>query len=128
MIGLELTPVKRPIFVDSLPGGVVQLESIWSFLSTVIDICLQDLVVTFATGELIYLTPFERAEKVLVGLILSIPAFQTFYESIEHLEAMTHLTGHLIPGVSPCSFMSMSDILGDPPASYVLRVITQYVS
>lgn len=127
--GLEReTPTYRPTLVDSLPGGIFEVELLWSFISMAIDICLESLIVTLATGGLAHLSPFERAERLLVGAIHGLPKFNEFYEAIALLSVLDHLSGRVLPAVSFCQFRSMAEIVSDPSAFYIYRVLVRYVS
>ena len=126
-IGVVAIPGQRPILVDNLPGSLQELESLWSFLSLAMDLCLENLFLTFITGDLVYLSAFERAEKTFCGAIHALPTFREFYKKIGQLHILDHLSGRTMPALSYCSFSSTREVCGDPSVLYILEVLAQYV-
>lgn len=126
-IGLQTTPVQRPILVDNLPGGMRDVELFWSFMSLLLNLCTEQLVMTFVTGDLLHRSPFEQAEQVLCGAFNTLDTFKAFYRAVGQLSLLHHLSGMLVPAASTCSFTSTKEVLHDPSAAYILRVLIQFV-
>lgn len=92
------------------------------------DFSLEDLVVSFATGETIHLTPFQRAQRILVGSMHNLPSFRRFYQCIALSPILNYMSRRILPAVEYCTFGTMAEIIYDPSAYFILNVLVQYVS
>ncbi len=125
--GLSTVPVQRPILVDNLPGGMLEVESFWAFMSLLMSLCTEQVLMTFVTGDLLHRSSFELAEQVLCGAFNTLDTFKTFYYAVGQLSILYFLSGMMVPAASTCSFSSTKEVLQDPSAAYILKVLIQFV-
>ncbi len=99
----------------------------WAFMSLLMDLCAEQIIITFVTGDLLHRSPFEQAEQVLCGSFYTLDAFKDLYRAIGQLSLLHYLSGTLVPATSACVFSSTKEVLHDPSAVYILEILIQFV-